>query len=999
MKLEQLARTLKTTAFALVAAAALPTLATDYYWIGGASSDWANGSNWSLTPGGEAANAYPNAYDDSAFFPSGATIDLSNKVATVGRIFADGELTLLGDSSGSSIVRTAQYSNSGRLVMGGTGMIRLAGVALYASYSTSAANGVNEITNNLEIVSGTTNEIRLATGNSRYSSMYVRGALSGSGTLIVWSNTSDDNYQAYFTGDASAFTGVFADHREGDTYAARINISNAAALSGSATYNLAATYNGGGQNYVLRAGGTGTTYAMGALNGEVHFDGNNNDKTQYYGYTLEIGGKNEDCSFGGTLARSGYASYTKKVGTADMTFTGSQIPNITIENGTYIIGASSALPSSMIFTGGAFSVAEGVVVNPVASFSSNSTAAVVFDDRGLDNTWTTLNDACVPCGFTKKGTGTLTLTAAPTHTTTTTIEGGILVVPQGTVIVELACAGGKLTVPFAGTEDKTEVLTISSLAEGTTVDDLTEAVTIAGATVSVESGAAGYVVKATRTPQTFTWTGATNAKWATPGNWTVGGVVASTAPLAIDTVEFPASGEEGFEAWSVTLSANVQVAAITNYANVAYSGAYYITADSIGGAGETILGDGVGFLEQSNKMTVDTPVRINASAETPAMIRTGRESQLVLNGDLLGSGTLQIGKGDASSDERPRCEMYGDNREFAGTILIPNDKNTRNNTSLFSENSSSSNAAWTVYNSGNAQFLRFSSKTVYFGSLNGTIYQASSYYENIFEIGARNEDCSFNGSLGATKNNHITKVGTATLGFGGSKLGKLVVKGGVFAMLSESAMPSESITFSSDGGFFDPTTNTVDFAARLVNSTTAPIGLLITNDVTIGQIPASNTGGLVKKGEGTLTLSEKPLYTGLTTVEAGKLVVPATFTEIVYNPLSAGTISGVTPTSFAYPMGTTLTGAEDAKDFSGTLDISNVTAIDVSAATLVTGQPYIVASATSITGYTRANLASITLTLPDGANAEKWAVKVLNVAGRRALCVAPKTNPTTIFLR
>ena len=128
--------------------------------------------------------------------------------------------------------------------------------------------------------------------------------------------------------------------------------------------------------------------------------------------------------------------------------------------------------------------------------------------------------------------------------------------------------------------------------------------------------------------------------------------------------------------------------------------------------------------------------------------------------------------------------------------------------------------------------------------------------------------------------------------------------------------------------------------------------------------------------------------------------MPATFTEIVYNPLSAGTISGVTPTSFAYPAGTTLTGAvETTKNLAGTLDVSNVTAIDASGVTLTKGQPYVIASATAVTGYTKASLAEITLTLPASADATKWVVKVLDVDGKRALCVAPKAMPFAIIVR
>ena len=60
---------------AIAAFAVLPTMAADYYWIGGNSEEWATGSNWSLTDGGAAANAYPGA-SDAATFGGNASITL-----------------------------------------------------------------------------------------------------------------------------------------------------------------------------------------------------------------------------------------------------------------------------------------------------------------------------------------------------------------------------------------------------------------------------------------------------------------------------------------------------------------------------------------------------------------------------------------------------------------------------------------------------------------------------------------------------------------------------------------------------------------------------------------------------------------------------------------------------------------------------------------------------------------------------------------------------------
>ena len=71
-------------------------------------------------------------------------------------------------------------------------------------------------------------------------------------------------------------------------------------------------------------------------------------------------------------------------------------------------------------------------------------------------------------------------------------------------------------------------------------DALAKGFQAAGTIVNVESGASGYTVKATRAAQTFVWTGAQGTAWEVGANWTVGGVAASGAPLAFDTVSIPA---------------------------------------------------------------------------------------------------------------------------------------------------------------------------------------------------------------------------------------------------------------------------------------------------------------------------------------------------------------------------------------------------------------------------------------------------------------------------
>ena len=63
-------------ALAALLFASSPLWATDYYWIGDDSAEWSNGSNWSLTAGGEAADAYPGA-SDAATFGGNASITMT----------------------------------------------------------------------------------------------------------------------------------------------------------------------------------------------------------------------------------------------------------------------------------------------------------------------------------------------------------------------------------------------------------------------------------------------------------------------------------------------------------------------------------------------------------------------------------------------------------------------------------------------------------------------------------------------------------------------------------------------------------------------------------------------------------------------------------------------------------------------------------------------------------------------------------------------------------
>ena len=390
----------------------------------------------------------------------------------------------------------------------------------------------------------------------------------------------------------------------------------------------------------------------------------------------------------------------------------------------------------------------------------------------------------------------------------------------------------------------------------------------------------------------YYWVGSTvlggdGTSWSDAGNW------ARDAMLETAATEAPGRDDSAiFDNESVVaLSADVYVTNVVANGNLSFSGGLIHTG-IVSGNGTITLNGNAGFhtydWEQANLQVSNNLV----------IAGTGNKFQTKGSNSYMNGGSIDIygdvtGNGEITTiGKRSRVRFHGNWTEFAGTVNAQDDGVPRHALRLMAAQASSSNAVWNVWMSNESRsessFLGTSSGSYttddkyhyYFGALNGriTIYQL---YNNTLEIGALNQDCAFTGALAGTHRSHIKKVGSATLAFSGSGVGRLEVYGGVFASRTEAAIPNERITFLGNDGYFDPTTNTVDFAAKLVNSTTAPIGLLITNNVTIGEIPASNTAGLVKKGEGTLVLAAAPLYTGDTYLDGGTLKIPASASKTV----------------------------------------------------------------------------------------------------------------------
>ena len=908
--------------------------ATDYYWIGGVTNNWASGSNWSLTPGGEAADAYPSNYAvDQATVASDTVITLPGSNANVSNLFVNANVELKDGK-----IHAKTISGSGKLTM-----------RPYATFYASEGSTVSV-------------DVEIPTGGPVYvdtSALYAgftftaECALTGSGTIEFKGNRPSN--PLYW--DANSFSGMVVVAKDSATRN-NTTIRSTSATHGGMAWGVA---NSGAEDtgFITQEG----TYKFGSMTGTVYMVNNKSGKYDYVkNVIMEIGALNRDDVLGGRISRNaGRANdgaYIRKVGTGVLSSSVAGVNGYYIKEGVLNIASDDGLSvkddysnpgTDIVFEGGILRLAAGVTKDASAYIAlGESSSPVVFDDEGRDHVWNTALGSSLTGGLTKKGSGTLTLNRTPAYTGTTTLEGGALIVPQGTVIEELACAGGMLSVPLTGAEDGTIVLTIAALADGTTVADVEAAVVTAGATMSVESGESGYVVKATRPPQTYTWTGAVDDDWAKTNNWTVDEAIPVTEPHAADSVLFPTSATP----WTVSLSADAVASNIVfDAATEITGGSYKITVVEISGT-ETLTTKGLKLVAPAK-----TYLYIRAPLDIPEgyVFETATSTQynhVNLYSKVTGSGEWKMNQD--YTNQRGAVQFRGnegaDMSEFAGKLTVINKGSaTRDQTGVYGSIASSSNAVWTVYGydkSGDdgSSFVKDANTTYYFGALNGYVCASgyrTGHNNNIWEIGAREDTnsvvsgnffCNSSPNLVGDRSDTIRKVGAgSTLTFSGSRVRAYEVNAGVLKIGVDASL----LTTWNDGSYapsitFNGGTLKLSNAVTLDVSTNiakvASTAAVAFDDEGINrtwEVAIPGTGGLTKKGAGTLTLAAIPQYSGVTKVEAGELIVPeGTVLDVCF---SSGTLTGAAVSNVTFDVGYEFTvGSDAAIVATGTADISNL---------------------------------------------------------------------------
>ncbi len=534
-------------------------------------------------------------------------------------------------------------------------------------------------------------------------------------------------------------------------------------------------------------------------------------------------------------------------------------------------------------------------------------------------------------------------------------------------------------------------------------------------------GVSGGVITATRIPSSFVWTPAAG-NWADVANWTVGGLPTGVVPGKNDTAVF---SDNATAVLSDTY--NISNLVVATSKKLTLNGGMLANVYEFGT--ETAKG-GTVVLNRSELRSCNVSnssvswygdIEIAGGASVTNYIRATISTQsasgtLKLYGNLSGDGCVILyiegHRSGGVPDGRGGVSLYGDNTDFEGICYIKSGASSRGPATFCSATAGSAKARWIYLDStdGNqgakSGTISVEGSTIKLGTYEGKnyIFGSAEHTGNTIEIGGADTDftCSLSARSSAAEraNNSATlkKVGVGTMTFG-EEVGNpcfntYEMNGGVlkFAnrLITRSATSSTGYmnpTFTFTGGTLaldDCATNTVDESlldlSPYIKNSTAAISVFVdeAQTMTWGTALAAQTvdaetgrdGGLTKLGSGTLTLETAPLYTGWTTVKAGKLIVPAgTALDVVAG--AGGQIEGATTNNLKFASGYTLTAGEESHAATGAADVSDLTVYIANPAAVGS---FTVVKAGSVTG-------TATLAFPEGTSEKvknRWSLKSVN---------------------
>lgn len=634
-------------ALILVAAVALAgqAWAETYTWTGGGTdNNWTTPANWGLSSG------YPNDSTVGVIFAEDATVTVDASVSVLSVTIPD-EKTVTIASANSGILQLYGDVNTVETVNQGT--LKLSG-------ATISAFAESKIYTTIDIADDTSNTLK--TGAYGDITLRIYGDVTGSGDVVF--NAEANNGNGNNTGKRSyiAFYCSFESF-SGEAWVAQGGTYNSVQMKDDKCLNNSSSkwhlYESGREprtqtskgNYYIYAVGSNKTYSFGALYGTfkaVQFPSNTTGE-YYSDCTFQIGKCNTNCGLSGSIASHTYTFDWQGDVTSTFTNAVTGIANFYVSGGgTLELANASCVPTTKIcFTNDAGFVrfADGVTGSDISALLKNSDAAIGFDDMGVDYTWETEIASSNTGGFTKKGSGTLTLSTAPEYTGKTTVSEGVLVLPLGfTFPGEVEIAEGA-EIQFAGdaTWAAGSAQTICTFATGSTPDAATlERIKITGlgARQSWTYGATSGAYVATISGGAITWNG-TATDWNAEGAWSIGSE--ATSYMTGDQVVFSDSIFTGETTeFTVNLPSDVDPATVTIAPGEGHT--YVFTGEGKVASDVTIAVTGAGTV--SLEADVFSGLDIETVGTVEVDVDAGEVTLGVVSSET--SGTLSIVSGKAT---------------------------------------------------------------------------------------------------------------------------------------------------------------------------------------------------------------------------------------------------------------------------------------------------------------------------------------------------------------
>ena len=407
--------------------------AATYTWSpAGTSTDWDSLANWKV--GEQSVAVLPQSVDTVVFPDEGApeggwTVALTDDVI-VDTVQANDALILSG-----ALICAKTVTGEGVITLNGN-----------TGFKTVSYNNDPQLTINNDLIINNTGNKFTSFGGSNYmngGTVKVLGKVSGDGEIAT------TGARTYFEigGDWSEFEGTITVMEASyDRNSTHITTSNGE--SKKARWNV---LSGNNINFTP----SGSTWKFGELTGYPQWT----QAASYNSATLYIGCLNTDFALDGKYnpGSGKKGNHIIKEGTGTMTFTGSGVESYTVNDGKLVLADDDTLPATTLtMSGGTLAVTALVTVedtpavvdeqtgeettpavtheeflDPSAKLRSATGEAVKFTNNAEEShNWATALDNS-NTALTKYGTGTLTLSAAPSaETFEISVEAGKVVVPN-----------------------------------------------------------------------------------------------------------------------------------------------------------------------------------------------------------------------------------------------------------------------------------------------------------------------------------------------------------------------------------------------------------------------------------------------------------------------------------------------------------------------------------------------------------------------------------------